>query len=131
MRIQVKDFMSSPVTTTIGEASVGKLRTLMSEKNIHAVPVVEYEKKLPKSEAKILGIVTMSDLSNKIPNKTLIKDVMVSMVHVVHKDSSAQAAAKMMLRHNVHHIIVMDDGEIIGIVSSMDFVKLVSEHILE
>ena len=56
---------------------------------------------------------------------------MATMVHVVHKNSSAQAAAKMMLRHEVHHIVVMDDGEIIGIISSLDFVKLVAEHILD
>ena len=51
-----------------------------------------------------------------------------SNVQVVHVDSTAQAAAKMMIRHNVHHIVVMDKGEIKGMVSSLDFVKLVAEH---
>ena len=131
MRIQVKDFMSSPVKTCVATTSIAELRSLMDRQNIHAIPVVEYTKKLPKSEAKILGIVSISDLGKKLGKKTPASDVMSTMVHVVHKNSSAQAAAKMMLRHGVHHIIVMDDGEIIGILSSLDFVKLVSEHILE
>jgi CBS domain-containing protein len=49
---------------------------------------------------------------------------------VIHIDSSVQAAAKMMLRHRVHHIVVMDDGRIEGIISSLDFVKLVAEQAL-
>jgi signal-transduction protein with cAMP-binding, CBS, and nucleotidyltransferase domain len=31
----------------------------------------------------------------------------------------------------VHHVVVMDDGEIIGMLSSLDFVKLIAEHALE
>lgn len=41
-----------------------------------------------------------------------------SSVHVVHVDANVQAAAKMMVRHKVHHIVVMDDGRIEGMISS-------------
>jgi CBS domain-containing protein len=124
--------MSSPVTVSVGDTSVGEIRSLMSQKKIHAIPIVEYDKKFPKIETKILGIITVSDLSQKISNKTAIKEVMTSsLVHIVHKNSSAKAAANMMLKHKVHHIVVMDDGEIIGIISSLDFVKLVADHSLE
>jgi signal-transduction protein with cAMP-binding, CBS, and nucleotidyltransferase domain len=36
----------------------------------------------------------------------------------------------MMLRHNVHHIVVMDDGKIKGMISALEFVKLVAKHAL-
>lgn len=51
-----------------------------------------------------------------------------SNVQVVHVNSTAQSARKMMLRHKVHHTVVMDEGEIKGMISSLDFVKLVAEH---
>ncbi len=132
MRIQVKDFMSTPVTTAIGENSVREIRELMKEKGIHAIPVISYSKVTPQVEMTIRGIITATDISKKAHDNATVEDVMTSSsVHVIHVDSSAQAAAKMMLRHKVHHLVVMDEGKIEGMISSLDFVELVAEHSLE
>lgn len=132
MRIQVKDFMSSPVTTATGEESVEEIRTLMKDKGIHAIPIISYTNDKLKVEVTIQGIVTATDLSKDAHDDDKVANVMTSSnVYVTHIDSSAQSAAKMMLRQNVHHIVVMDDGEIKGMISSLDFVKLVAEHSLE
>jgi predicted transcriptional regulator len=50
MRIQVKDFMSAPVITPIGENSVREIRTLMKEKGINAIPVISYSNDTPQVE---------------------------------------------------------------------------------
>lgn len=131
MRIQVKDFMSSPVTTAVGESSIDQVRKLMKRKGIHSIPIISYSKQLPEVKITIRGIVTDSDLSKNVDGQSSVLKIMTDKVHVVHKDSSAQAAAKMMLKHNVHHMVVMDDGEIVGIISSLDFAKLVAEHPLD
>jgi CBS domain-containing protein len=131
MRIQVKNFMSTPVTTAIGENSIQEIRALMKEKGIHAIPIISYSNDTLKIEMTIQGIITATDISKDVNDDANVGDVMKSsVVHVVHVDSSAQAAAKMMLRHEVHHIVVMDEGEIKGMISSLDFVKLVAEHSL-
>ena len=132
MRIQVKDFMSTPVTTAIGEDSVQEIRAIMKEKGIHAIPIISYSNDKLKVEVTIRGIVTATDLNKEVNSNATVEDVMTSSsVHVIHINSSANAAAKMMLRHGVHHIVVMDDGKIKGMISSMDFVKLVAKHTLE
>ena len=132
MRIQVKDFMSTPVTTAMGEDSVLEIRTLMKENRIHAIPIISYTNDKLKVEMTIQGIVTATDISKEVSDNTTVADVMTSsIVHVVHVNSSAKAAAKMMLKHKVHHIIAMEDGEIKGMISALDFVKLVAEHSLE
>ena len=132
MRIQVKDFMSTPVTTAVGEDTVQEIRALMKEKGFHAMPVVSYSKEIPQVEITIRGIITATDVSKKVHENATVEDVMTSSsVHVIHVDSSAQAAAKMMLRHKVHHIVVMDEGKIKGMISSLDFVKLVAKYSLE
>jgi CBS domain-containing protein len=128
MKIQVKDFMAGPVFNAAENATVGEVRKLMKNKKINSVPVVELKNRLPELERVIKGIVTASDLSSKVKNKTKITEVMSSKVHVIHKNSSAKSAAKMMLKHKVHHLLVMDDGDIIGMISSMDFVKLVKNY---
>jgi len=131
MRIQVKDFMSAPVTTATGEDSVQEIRALMKEKGIHALPIISYSNDKLKVEMTIRGIVTATDINKKVNEDDTVEDIMTtSSVHVVHVDSSAQSAAKMMLRHKVHHIVVMDEGKIKGMISSLDFVKLVAEHSL-
>ena len=131
MRIQVKDFMSAPVTTAIGENSVREIRALMKDKGIHAIPIISYSKDTLHDEMTIRGIVTATDISKEVPKSATVEDVMTSSsVHVVHTNSSAKAAAKMMLRHKVHHMVVMDDGKIKGMISSLDFVKLVAEYSL-
>ena len=132
MRIQVKDFMSSPVTTALKTNSVKEIRELMSLKGFNAVPVIQDSKKFPDAEISIRGIVTATDLSKEMDDSSTIESVMTSTrVYVTHKDSSAQSAAKMMLKHDVHHMVVMDEGKIIGMISSLDFVKLVAEHSLD
>jgi CBS domain-containing protein len=132
MRIQVKDFMSSPVTTATGENSVQEIRTFMKEKGIHAIPIVSYSKDTTEVKMIIRGIITATDINKEVHNNATVENVMTSSsVHVVHINSSAQAAAKMMLRHKVHHIVAMHEGKIEGMISSLDFVKLVAEHSLE
>lgn len=129
MRIQVKDFMSSPVVTAIGENSVEEIRELMKEKGIHAIPIVSHSIDTVDTEMTIRGIVTATDINKEMDNDAIMNDVMSgSIVHVVHTSSSAQAAAKMMLKHRVHHMVVMDEGKIEGMISSLDFVELVAEH---
>lgn len=132
MRIQVKDFMSAPVNTARGEATVREIRALMKKEGIHAIPIVSQVGDTPTVEMTIRGIVTASDMSKDVHEGAPMENVMTSSnVRVVHTDSSAQAAAKMMLRHKVHHMVVMDEGKIKGMLSSLDFVKLVAEHSLE
>ena len=131
MRIQVKDFMSAPVTTAMEEFNVLEIRTLMKEKGIHAIPIISCSNDTLKVEMTIQGIVTATDINKEVSEDTTVADIMTSSnIHLVHPDSSAEAAAKMMLRHNVHHIIVMHEGEIKGMISSLDFTKLVAEHSL-
>ena len=132
MRLQVKDFMSTPVTTAVAENSILEIRALMKEKGINAIPIISYSKDVPHYEMTIKGIITATDISKDVDDNATVEDVMTaSKVYVVHVDSSAQAAAKMMLKHKVHHIVVMDDGEIKGMISSLDFVKLVAAYSLE
>lgn len=132
MRIQVKDFMSSPVITAVAENSVAEIRTLMKEKRINAIPIISYPNDNPEAQMVINGIVTATDVSKKVGDNATVADVMTaSNVYVVHVNSSANAAAKMMLKQQVHHIVVMDNGKIKGIISSMDFVKLVADHSLK
>ncbi len=123
MRVQVKDFMITPVVSTTVKSNVGYVRELMERKEVNAIPVVEVN-----GEINIRGMVTSTDLRGISDESISVEEVMSKKVHVVSRNSSAQSAANMMVRHSVHHLLVMNKGEIIGMISSFDFVKLVAKH---
>lgn len=124
MRIQVKNFMVNPVVTTTIDSKLSYVRELMERKEVSAIPVIEMQGKL----ISIRGIVTKTDWYGIRDEGIPAEKLMTKKVHVITKDASAQAAATMMLRHEVHHLVVMEEGNIIGIISSMDFVRLVAEQ---
>ena len=125
MRLQVNDFMTTNVITAEETTTVGEIRNIMKRNRIHAVPIMA---RMPNDEWGIQGIVTATDLCKRINDATPINEVMNDCrVHVVRSNMGAQAAAKNMLKHKVHHLVVMDDGNIIGMISSQDFVKLVAK----
>lgn len=124
MSTQVKAFMTSPVFSCALPTDVGSIRDLMLQKGCHAIPLVEIGE---NKEVTIKGIVTSDDLLGVYDDTVDIQQVMTSKVHVVSQNSNAQSAAKMMLRHNCHHLLVMEEGEIVGIISSIDFTHLVAE----
>lgn len=128
MKIQVKDFMTSPVTVAEGNISVGEIRTLMQEKDIHAIPLVY----TVDNGVEIRGIITATDFCCKMEDSHPVEEEMrLTRVYVVPSKTSAKSAAEMMLKHHVHHLVVMDDGKIVGMISSQDFVKLVAAHTLD
>ena len=132
MRVQVKDFMSTSVITAEGEKSVGEIRTLMQRKAIHAIPILGPTEQSNNLETALQGIITATDLCRVVDDNISVKEVLTpTLVHVINKNTSAKSAAKMMLKHKVHHLVVMEDGKIIGMISSLDFVKLVAKHGLD
>ncbi len=129
MRIQVKDFMTTSVLTAAGNTTVGEIRTLMRREGIHAIPIVEA---IPLGAMNIRGIVTATDLCHELNDYQTVEQILKpGRVHVIPTNTSAQCAAKNMLKHKVHHLVVMDDGKIVGMISSQDFVELIAEYALD
>ena len=48
-------------------------------------------------------------------------------VHIVLRNNQVKDAAKVMVKHGVHHLVVMEDGKVIGMISSMDIIKVYAE----
>ena len=123
MKIQVQEFMSSPVVTTTIDSNVAYVRELMERKDVSAIPVLE----LAGEYMELRGIVTLFDLSGITDESIPVTEVMTDAVQVVSPDTSAVRAANLMTDHGIHHLVVMEKGRIIGMLSSMDFVRLISE----
>ena len=114
--------MNSEVIVATTYDTIGALRELMLDEGVHAIPIVD-------AENKPLGIVTSTDLMNGDSPKTLACEVMTTVpIFTVPKYSDIHTAARVMRNHNLHHLVVTHEKEIVGILSSFDFLQLVEEH---
>ncbi len=121
MTVKISDLMSKRVITAVPHQSVGHLRGVMERNRIHAVPVVG-----PGKEA--VGIVSTADLARRVKDGSPVSRIMSHDVTVVPAYNDASAAARIMRRHKIHHVVVTHEKQVVGIISSFDLLKLVEGH---
>lgn len=120
--MQVKDLMVSPVVATTVESDVAYVRELMERKGVSCIPIVGLD-------GEVKGIITTDDIIG-LPDESLnVTEVMARQVFAVAPTDSVQAAAKEMLSRNVHHLVVMEKRKLAGMLSSLDFVRMVAEEV--
>jgi len=100
---------------------------IMADKNIGALLVMEKEK--------VVGIFSERDYARKIALKgesshtTAVKDVMTSGVLSVNPEQSIEECMALMTNKHIRHLPVIENGNLIGLVSIGDIVKtIISEH---
>ena len=130
-KTKVKDLMTKDVLTVdCEEATVFAFEKLMKHK-ISAMPVVH--------EGKMVGIVTATDLGhNLILDKyqygTKVKSAMVKEVACVSPEDSIKDAISVMFDKApgdsiVNQLPVVENGELIGIISDGDIIKILKEDL--
>ena len=100
---------------------------LMAERNIGALVVMEGEK--------IVGIITERDYARKIvlvarsSKETPVRDIMTPSVMYVSPVQRSEECMALMTENRVRHLVVVDSGKLIGLVSIGDLVKdIISEQ---
>lgn len=121
--MKVRDIMASPVTACGVKTTVWEVRDLMNVKGYSSIPIVQ----IIEGEVKIKGIVSYKDLAG-IDDDINIQQVMTNSVKVVEADETITKAARIMVDHKLHHLVVMDKGKIAGMLSSFEFVKLAASN---
>lgn len=116
--------MRQPVSSTVLSETVGTVRDLMHQKEIGAVPIVE----LSGDKILLRGIVTSTDLLGVYDDTVPIAQVMTQKVFTIPPHEEVREAARLMLAHEVHHLVVMEGNKISGILSALDFVRLFAQE---
>ena len=91
---------------------------VMAEAHIGAVLVTEGER--------IVGIYTERDylykgeIEGRLAKDTLVKDVMISKMMTVTKDTTVEQCMGLMKQYNVRHLPVVENEHLVGLVSMRD-----------
>ena len=113
--VRIGDLMSFPVTTVPPDMTMEALRLFLSEHGITGAPVVE--------DGRILGVVSQRDFKKVKKASGMqapVKAFMSPKVVTIDPGASPLRAARLMVAHDIGRLPVVQDGEIIGIVSRSD-----------
>jgi len=123
--IKVRDVMVSPVITVDADVTVEEVCRIMGEKHIGSVIVTE--------GGKPAGIFTERDLLTKILVKGVellkgkVREFMSSPLTVITPDFELREAARIMTQLKIRRLPVVQEGQLLGIITSADITRAIGE----
>jgi CBS domain-containing protein len=119
--VQVRDGMSSVVLTVGPQHTLREAAGAMAERGVGAAVVVDPDQPGP-------GILTERDVLESIgsgqdPERERVCDHLSADLTFAAPDWSLERAAEEMVRGGFRHLVVVDGGELAGIVSMRDIVR--------
>ncbi|WP_243386690.1 CBS domain-containing protein [Bacillus kexueae] len=114
----VKEYMTTAVECCTPLDNVYEAAVKMKELDVGVIPIVDNQK--------LVGIVTDRDLvikgiAEKHPGSTKITDVMTTEIATILPSDSIDKAIELMSKHQVRRLPVVENEQLIGIVSLGDF----------
>ncbi|KWT08949.1 MULTISPECIES: CBS domain-containing protein [Pseudomonas syringae group] len=119
--LKLKDLHNQHVHTIGPNQMVLDALRLMAEKNIGALPVVE--------NGTVVGVVSERDYARKVVLKgrssvgTPVSEIMSSKVITVDSQQTVETCMGIMTDSHLRHLPVVEDGQLLGLLSIGDLVK--------
>ena len=119
--MQVRSGMSTTVLTVSPGVTLHDAAAAMAERKVGAAVVIDPEQPGP-------GIITERDVLQSIgtgqdPYKERVRDHLSAELTFASPDWSLERAAEAMVRGGFRHLVVVDGGEMVGVLSMRDIVR--------
>jgi len=117
--------VASKYSVSVQDTVLVALQT-MAAANIGAVFIVDGKR--------IAGIFTERDylqkgeLEGRQAQSTPVKDVMTRNVYTVTRETSVEDCVALMARHHIRHLPVVEDDQLVGLVSMRDVMRAILEN---
>ncbi|MBU2522790.1 MAG: CBS domain-containing protein [Nanoarchaeota archaeon] len=117
--MKVREVMKHVKTISLG-SSVKDAARKMNDHNIGSLIVLDGKK--------LVGIITERDILGKItaldktPSKIPVSNIMTSKVIVTRPDDFIDDAVYLMIKNKIKKLPVIEDGEVVGMITSTDIV---------
>lgn len=127
----VREAMHRGIITCPPQTPLSEAATLMSQSGVHCVVVEGLAQRPGRGEELVWGVLSAMDLVRAAAGGELdgqAGDLAATEVVTVQDDESMQRAIQAMSEHEVTHLIVIaSSGEPIGVLSSLDFARFLSD----
>ena len=119
--VQVRDGMSDTVLTVGPQHTLRDASRQMADRNVGAAIVMDPDEQGP-------GIITERDIllsigAGQSPDTERVCDHLSANITFASPEWSLERAAEAMVRGGFRHLIVVEDGETIGVLSMRDIVR--------
>ena len=147
----VKDVMNPDIMTVTDDMTTEDLARYLTEREISGAPVVDSQGHLigvvsmtdigrQMAEPSDFAVSRQSDFyqdtADEMPlegfgeryveeRAVRVRDVMTPLVHQVPATAAVVDAARIMIEHHIHRLVVTDGKEPVGIITSMDLLRVV------
>jgi len=116
--VTVSDLMTGEIITVPSSMSVNELMELMLERKHMGYPVIE--------DGELVGVVTFTDVQ-KIPHdkrkEFRVGEIMTRNIISIQMTDPAEDALRLLFTHNIGHVLVMNNTQLVGIVSRTDVLR--------
>lgn len=121
LKTRVSDIVKRAPIRTVPTASILDAAAVMTEERVSALLVIEGDD--------LVGIVTDRDLRSKVvavgrDTSEPVSAIMTANPHTIHAGARAFEVLLDMTEKNVHHLPVLADGRVIGLVTAGDLMRL-------
>jgi CBS domain-containing protein len=124
-RILVKDVMTRNIISISPKSSITEAAKIMSEKDIGGVLVID--------ENKPIGMLTERDIVRRVvaqglnPLNTKVEEAMSTPLFFIDANAEVSEAARIMATENIRRLPVMDNGKLVGILTTYDILTIAPE----
>jgi CBS domain-containing protein len=139
--LRIRDIMTRSVFTATPDTTLRDAMEMLTKRHISGAPVIDGGKVVGIFSASDL-LTYLADLSDTTPSLTFrrrrgrvtpledatVDDVMTRHVESVLPECTVEEAAILMGKKQIHRVLVMSDGVLLGIVSTSDVARAVAEH---
>ncbi len=127
--MRVADIMHEGIVSVSPELGLERFEELLTSEEIGGVPVTG-------ADGRLLGIASKTDIVRVLSEQAMdgyeafgpdltVEDLMTTEVVAVDPDEDVKVVARLMIDGQLHRVLVVRDGEIQGIVTAFDLLKLV------
>ncbi len=134
MKIRVNKLISRPPVMLDAQSSIHRAAAVMTEQSVSALLITESDPEQTQLQ-RVVGIITDRDfrtrvVSEALPPETPLHSIMTADPITLQASDSVFEAILCMLRHNIHHLPILNRRRPVGLINLADVIRYQSQSSL-